>query len=127
MPRNPIFWIEVVGGTLDPKNWTKDWRRVGRAGGLPGNPVMSRAHWDERMPRAARADRGSLAYFEAVLAKLRKQPLRRLTIGGYTLFFNTRRCFPSARASGLALRRFGGFSFDRDRRHTNSWIVLIEA
>ncbi len=21
--RNPIFWIEVAGGTLDPKNWTK--------------------------------------------------------------------------------------------------------
>ena len=21
--RNPIFWIEVVGGTLDPKNWMK--------------------------------------------------------------------------------------------------------
>jgi len=20
---NPIFWIEVVGGTLDPKNWIK--------------------------------------------------------------------------------------------------------
>jgi hypothetical protein len=23
--RNPIFWIEVVGGTLDPKNWMKTW------------------------------------------------------------------------------------------------------
>ena len=22
---NPIFWIEVVGGTLDPKNWIKTW------------------------------------------------------------------------------------------------------
>jgi len=22
---NPIFWIEVVGGTLDPKNWMKTW------------------------------------------------------------------------------------------------------
>ena len=22
-PGNPIFWIEVVGGTLDPKNWIK--------------------------------------------------------------------------------------------------------
>ena len=21
--RNPILWIEVVGGTLDPKNWIK--------------------------------------------------------------------------------------------------------
>ena len=23
--RNPILWIEVVGGTLDPKNWIKTW------------------------------------------------------------------------------------------------------
>ena len=22
---NPIFWIEVVGGTLNPKNWMKTW------------------------------------------------------------------------------------------------------
>ena len=36
--RNPIFWIEVVGGTLDPKNWTKNWR-------LPGNPIVGGARW----------------------------------------------------------------------------------
>ena len=29
--RNPIFCIEVVGGTLDPKNWTKDCGGGGRA------------------------------------------------------------------------------------------------
>jgi hypothetical protein len=43
--RNSILWIEVVGGTLDPKNWTKDCGGGGAGARLPGNPLLGRAHW----------------------------------------------------------------------------------
>jgi len=42
--RNPILWIEVVGGTLDPKNWTKDCGGGGRTRTCPGIPS-----WVERI------------------------------------------------------------------------------
>jgi hypothetical protein len=49
---------------------------------------------------------------------------------GYFLFF---RAFPSPRpvltfifSPGTGARRFEGLRFDRDRRRTKSWIVLIE-
>src|SRR5205809_722658 len=51
--RNPIFWIEVVGGTLDPKNWTKNWPGTR----LPGNPLVGRAHLVVRTKRCLVAQR----------------------------------------------------------------------
>src|SRR5205823_3772346 len=60
---NEIFWIEVVGGTLDPKNWTKNWPGTR----LPGNPLVG--HWMLRTKgclvaqrRSARGRSGSLRY-----------------------------------------------------------------
>jgi hypothetical protein len=51
--RNPILWIEVVGGTLDPKNWTKDCGGGGRARTCPGIRSWSALVRvaDERMSR----------------------------------------------------------------------------
>jgi len=52
--RNPILWIEVVGGTLDPKNWTKDCggggRRARACPGIPSWSALVRVA-DERMSR----------------------------------------------------------------------------
>ena len=43
--RNPILWIEVVGGTLDPKNWTKDCG----GGGRGRAPARESPSWVERI------------------------------------------------------------------------------
>src|SRR5213596_1870558 len=55
--RNPILWIEVVGGTLDPKNWTKDCgggggRRAPARESPRGSSALVRVA-DERMSRVA--------------------------------------------------------------------------